>query len=221
MITWFTILQIESDISYIQCTCIRLWYHLSYPLAPDKPVCCFWFNISKTVMWWRTSAISPIVTTMPKPLIDFPLVRSSCISVAVVGAGIGGTATAHFLRQHFGPEVRIDVFEKGTVGGRLATVTVNHHDYESGGSIIHSLNLHMQNFVKQIGTFMYVFVNVIGCVVRSTYFCVLNQERGNHFWFIKSSEQREFTDIVLLWVIVQSIFLFPVPHEYYTNFQND
>ncbi|KAJ8266790.1 hypothetical protein GJAV_G00134720 [Gymnothorax javanicus] len=71
--------------------------------------------------------------------------------IAIIGAGIGGTATAHFLRQHFGTEVRIDVFEKGTVGGRLATVTVNHQEYESGGSIIHSLNLHMQDFVKQLG----------------------------------------------------------------------
>ena len=69
----------------------------------------------------------------------------------MVGAGIGGSATAHFLRQHFGPEVQVDVFEKGEVGGRLATVTVNHNDYESGGSIIHSLNLHMQEFVKQLG----------------------------------------------------------------------
>ncbi|XP_076024763.1 prenylcysteine oxidase 1-like [Genypterus blacodes] len=71
--------------------------------------------------------------------------------IAVVGAGIGGTSTAHFLRQHFGPEVQVDVFEKAEVGGRLATVTVNHNDYESGGSIIHSLNLHMQEFVKQLG----------------------------------------------------------------------
>lgn len=71
----------------------------------------------------------------------------------MVGAGIGGSATAHFLRQHFGPEVQVDVFEKGEVGGRLATVSVNHHDYESGGSIIHSLNLHMQEFVKQLGWF--------------------------------------------------------------------
>ncbi|XP_029133514.2 prenylcysteine oxidase-like [Labrus bergylta] len=71
--------------------------------------------------------------------------------IAVVGAGIGGSATTHFLRQHFGPEVQVDVFEKGEVGGRLATVTVNHNDYESGGSIIHSLNLHMQDFVKQLG----------------------------------------------------------------------
>ncbi|XP_054611174.1 prenylcysteine oxidase-like isoform X3 [Dunckerocampus dactyliophorus] len=71
--------------------------------------------------------------------------------IAVVGAGIGGSATAHFLRQHFGPEVQVDVYEKGEVGGRLATVTVNQHDYESGGSVIHSLNLHMQDFVKQLG----------------------------------------------------------------------
>uniref|UniRef100_A0A1A8LYG1 Prenylcysteine oxidase 1 like n=1 Tax=Nothobranchius pienaari TaxID=704102 RepID=A0A1A8LYG1_9TELE len=71
--------------------------------------------------------------------------------IVVVGAGIGGSATAHFLRQHFGPEVQVDVFEKGEVGGRLATVTVNNNDYESGGSIIHSLNLHMQEFVKQLG----------------------------------------------------------------------
>ncbi|XP_037544099.1 prenylcysteine oxidase-like [Nematolebias whitei] len=71
--------------------------------------------------------------------------------IAVVGAGIGGSATAHFLQQHFGPEVQVDVFEKDEVGGRLATVTVNHNDYESGGSIIHSLNLHMQEFVKQLG----------------------------------------------------------------------
>ncbi|XP_062867520.1 prenylcysteine oxidase-like [Trichomycterus rosablanca] len=71
--------------------------------------------------------------------------------IAIIGAGIGGTATAHFLRQHFGPEVAIDVFEKGVVGGRLATVTVNNQDYESGGSIIHSLNLHMQDFMKQLG----------------------------------------------------------------------
>lgn len=74
-------------------------------------------------------------------------------ATAVVGAGVGGSATAHFLRQHFGPEVQVDVFEKGEVGGRLATVTVNHLDYESGGSIIHSLNLHMQEFVKQLGWF--------------------------------------------------------------------
>lgn len=71
--------------------------------------------------------------------------------IAVIGAGIGGTATAHFLRQHFGQDVEIHVYEKGKVGGRLATVTVNNQEYESGGSVIHSLNLHMQDFVKLLG----------------------------------------------------------------------
>lgn len=69
----------------------------------------------------------------------------------MVGAGIGGSATAHFLRQHFGPDVQLDVYEKGEVGGRLATVTVNRNRYESGASIIHALNLHMHDFVKQLG----------------------------------------------------------------------
>lgn len=69
----------------------------------------------------------------------------------MVGAGIGGSATAHFLRQHFGPEVQVNVYDKGEVGGRLSTVSVNHNEYETGGSIIHSLNLHMQDFVKQLG----------------------------------------------------------------------
>ncbi|KAK6474792.1 prenylcysteine oxidase-like isoform X1 [Huso huso] len=71
--------------------------------------------------------------------------------IAVIGAGIGGTATTHFLRQHFGQDVEIHVYEKGKVGGRLATVTVNNQEYESGGSVIHSLNLHMQDFVKLLG----------------------------------------------------------------------
>ncbi|XP_061606902.1 prenylcysteine oxidase-like isoform X1 [Phyllopteryx taeniolatus] len=71
--------------------------------------------------------------------------------IAVVGAGIGGSAAAHFLRQHFGADVQLDVYEKGEVGGRLATVTVNRDRYESGGAVVHSLNLHMRDFVKQLG----------------------------------------------------------------------
>nr|XP_008526530.1 PREDICTED: prenylcysteine oxidase-like [Equus przewalskii] len=71
--------------------------------------------------------------------------------IAVVGAGIGGSAVAHFLQQHFGPRVQIDVYEKGTVGGRLATISVNKQHYESGAACFHSLSLHMQDFVKQLG----------------------------------------------------------------------
>lgn len=71
--------------------------------------------------------------------------------IAVVGAGIGGTATAYYLRQEFGPGVKIDVFESGSVGGRLGTVKMGDHEYEVGGSIIHPLNLHMKHFVDKLG----------------------------------------------------------------------
>lgn len=69
----------------------------------------------------------------------------------MIGAGIGGTSAAYFLRQKFGPEVRIDVFERGEVGGRLATVRLEGRDYEAGGAVLHPLNLHMKQFVKELG----------------------------------------------------------------------
>ncbi|XP_007938295.1 prenylcysteine oxidase 1 [Orycteropus afer afer] len=71
--------------------------------------------------------------------------------IAIIGAGIGGTSAAYYLRQKFGKDVKIDLFERGEVGGRLATTAVAGQDYESGGSIIHPLNLHMKRFVKDLG----------------------------------------------------------------------
>lgn len=70
---------------------------------------------------------------------------------AVVGAGIGGTAAAYYLRQEFGAGVKIDVFEPGTVGGRLATVKIGDYEYETGGAVIHPLNLHMKHFIERLG----------------------------------------------------------------------
>ncbi|XP_007567285.1 prenylcysteine oxidase 1 [Poecilia formosa] len=71
--------------------------------------------------------------------------------IAVIGAGIGGTAAAYYLREEFGPVVKIDVFESGTVGGRLATVKMGDYEYETGGAVIHPLNLHMKQFIEKIG----------------------------------------------------------------------
>ncbi|XP_053125094.1 prenylcysteine oxidase 1 [Hemicordylus capensis] len=71
--------------------------------------------------------------------------------IGVIGAGIGGTSAAYFLRQKFGKDVLIHVFEKGDVGGRLATINMEGKDYEAGGSIIHPLNLHMKHFAKDLG----------------------------------------------------------------------
>ncbi|KAL0182245.1 hypothetical protein M9458_021620, partial [Cirrhinus mrigala] len=69
----------------------------------------------------------------------------------IIGGGIGGTAAAFFLRQEFGPVVKIEVFEAGTVGGRLATENIGGNEYETGGSIIHPLNLHMKHFLERLG----------------------------------------------------------------------
>lgn len=71
--------------------------------------------------------------------------------LAVVGGGIGGTAVAYYLRQEFGPGVKIDVFEPGNIGGRLATVKVGDNEYETGGAVIHPLNLHMKHFIEKLG----------------------------------------------------------------------
>ncbi|XP_072515244.1 prenylcysteine oxidase 1-like isoform X2 [Salminus brasiliensis] len=71
--------------------------------------------------------------------------------IAVIGAGIGGSSAAYFLRQEFGPSVKIDVYEAGTVGGRTATENVKGHDYEIGAAVIHPLNLHLKHFVETLG----------------------------------------------------------------------
>uniref|UniRef100_A0A8C1T999 Prenylcysteine oxidase 1 n=1 Tax=Cyprinus carpio TaxID=7962 RepID=A0A8C1T999_CYPCA len=80
-----------------------------------------------------------------------PEVREAPKKIAIIGGGIGGTAAAFFLRQEFGPAVKIDVFEAGTVGGRLATENIGGHEYETGGSVIHPLNLHMKHFLDKLG----------------------------------------------------------------------
>ncbi|CAL8406092.1 unnamed protein product [Arctogadus glacialis] len=86
-----------------------------------------------------------------RTLASDPGLREQPKRIAVVGAGIGGTATAYFLRQEFGAGVKIDVFEPENVGGRLATVKMGDQEYETGGSVIHPLNLHMKHFIDNLG----------------------------------------------------------------------
>lgn len=71
--------------------------------------------------------------------------------VGIVGAGIGGTSVAFFLRELFGENVDIDVFEKQHVGGRLAPVTISEQNYNAGGTIIHPGNMYMVNFTNLLG----------------------------------------------------------------------
>jgi len=70
--------------------------------------------------------------------------------VGVIGAGIGGTSASYFLSKLL-PGAEITVFEKGEVGGRLATVEVNGRRYESGGAIIHDANRYMVEYLDLCG----------------------------------------------------------------------
>lgn len=72
-------------------------------------------------------------------------------SIGIVGGGIGGTSTAYFLRQLFGKDAKIDIFEKRQVGGRLATIKIGDNQIEAGGTLIHPKNMYMVNFTKLLG----------------------------------------------------------------------
>ena len=69
----------------------------------------------------------------------------------MIGAGISGASTAFYLRQLFGDQVTIDIYEKGKVGGRLASAAFGGKEYESGGSIIHPGNAYMVNLTRMLG----------------------------------------------------------------------
>ena len=70
-----------------------------------------------------------------------------------MGGGVGGTASAYFLRQLLRGDStpEIDIFEVDKVGGRLRVAELGGHEYEAGGAVIHPRNTHMQQFVKQLG----------------------------------------------------------------------
>ena len=78
--------------------------------------------------------------------------QTSNPSIAIIGAGIGGSSCSHFIRELFGSQASIDVFEASNrIGGRLDTVEIAGKKFESGGSIIHPDNKYMGDFVKHLG----------------------------------------------------------------------
>jgi protoporphyrinogen oxidase len=70
---------------------------------------------------------------------------------AIIGAGIGGASTAFFLREHFGTDAEISIFERSQIGGRLATVKMAGTTYEVGGSVIHPANTLMKTLLDKMG----------------------------------------------------------------------
>ncbi|KAK8734423.1 hypothetical protein OTU49_017448, partial [Cherax quadricarinatus] len=71
--------------------------------------------------------------------------------IAIIGGGIGGTSTAYFLKELFGDNAIIDVYESEKIGGRLATIPIAGDDYEVGGTAIHPKNQYMMDFVSKFG----------------------------------------------------------------------
>ena len=67
----------------------------------------------------------------------------------MIGGGIGGATVAYKVKDAFGSALStLDLYEEKKLGGRLATITVNGQEYETGGSVIHPANQHMNDFVK-------------------------------------------------------------------------
>ena len=68
------------------------------------------------------------------------------------------------MRELFGGDAKIDIYEKRNVGGRLATVSIDDFEYEVGGAIIHPKNMYMVNFTKILGLFIYMICIHVDCV---------------------------------------------------------
>ncbi|CAM9181548.1 unnamed protein product [Discosporangium mesarthrocarpum] len=72
-------------------------------------------------------------------------------SVAVVGAGIGGSTASYFLKEQ-GSGVEITVFEASErAGGRTDVFVYDGVTYETGASIIYTGNAHIFNLTERLG----------------------------------------------------------------------
>ncbi|CAH8605930.1 unnamed protein product, partial [Dicrocoelium dendriticum] len=68
----------------------------------------------------------------------------------IIGAGMGGATAAYYLRQLFGSEVVITMFEQsGRIGGRIKSASFAGQLIETGGSIYHISNHYMASFAKK------------------------------------------------------------------------
>lgn len=57
------------------------------------------------------------------------------IFLGIIGAGIGGSATAYYLQSLLKDSVDITLFESNEIGGRLSARKIGQHRYEAGGAI--------------------------------------------------------------------------------------
>ena len=71
--------------------------------------------------------------------------------VAVIGYGIGGTATAYFLRELLGASVELHVFSDGKIGGRIGVVEIGGKRFEAGAANIHKKNHYVNELSAKLG----------------------------------------------------------------------
>jgi prenylcysteine oxidase/farnesylcysteine lyase len=72
------------------------------------------------------------------------------LKVAIIGSGIGGCSTAHFLKELITGSIDITIFESNNrIGGRLLFRKIKPVVVELGGTFFHSMNLNMLDFVEK------------------------------------------------------------------------
>ena len=81
------------------------------------------------------------------------------IRVAIVGAGIGGSAAAYYLRQELAKldrnaDVKIDVYESSDrTCGRMMAMDVEGQRYEVGAAVAHPKNQYMAELLAAAGDY--------------------------------------------------------------------
>lgn len=74
------------------------------------------------------------------------------LRVAVVGAGVGGSALSCWLRDLYGDDLELTVVSDGPVGGRCQSVgAADGKTYEGGASIVSDLNEYFLGFMRRFG----------------------------------------------------------------------
>eukprot|EP00927_Polykrikos_kofoidii_P049207 TRINITY_DN43302_c0_g1_i1.p1 TRINITY_DN43302_c0_g1~~TRINITY_DN43302_c0_g1_i1.p1 ORF type:complete len:604 (-),score=87.24 TRINITY_DN43302_c0_g1_i1:271-2082(-) len=74
------------------------------------------------------------------------------LRVAILGAGVGGSALACWLRDLYGDDLELTVVTDGPIGGRIQTVELGDgRQYEGGAAIISDMNEYMMGFMHRLG----------------------------------------------------------------------
>merc|ERR1740121_678967 len=74
------------------------------------------------------------------------------LRVAVVGAGVGGSALACWLRDLYGDDLELTVITDGPVGGRCRSIEgADGKKYEGGAAIISDMNEYLLGFMRRFG----------------------------------------------------------------------